>query len=86
MLATFYIETYLSGSYSPTDSYILIVMEALRARFTKVFANLPYAVRSEIVVVIDNSPITWNVAYIEIMNQTEIGDKILIQLEELEII
>lgn len=61
-------------------------MEALRARFTKVFANLPYAVRSEIVVVIDDSPITWNVAYIEIMNNTDIGDRILVQLDKLGII
>lgn len=61
-------------------------MEALRARFIKVYGDLPFAVRAEVVVVIENSPITWNVAYIEIQNKTEIGDKILSQLEGLEII
>lgn len=52
----------------------------------KVYANLPFAVRDEVVVVIDDSPITWNVAYIEIKNETKIGDRILVQLEKLNII
>lgn len=57
------------------------------ASFMKVYANLPVALRNEIIVVIDGvGPITWNVAYIEINNETDLGTKILERLEEMEII
>jgi hypothetical protein len=55
-------------------------------RFLKVFSNLSIDLRKEIILVIDNQPITWNVAYQEIMNETELGDKILKKLIELELI
>jgi hypothetical protein len=62
-------------------------MEEQSAKFTKVYANLPIGLRSEIVVVIDEvGPITWNAAYVEVSNKTDLGAIILRQLEKLGII
>lgn len=55
-------------------------------RFFKVYAGVPIEERKVPVVVIDDQPINWNLAYEEISNQTERGKKILKMLEELEII
>ncbi len=55
-------------------------------RFVKIYSNLPLNVRKEIVLVIDDEPITWNVAYREIRGKTELGKTILKKLEALKII
>ena len=55
-------------------------------KFMKAYSNLPIALRREIIAVIDEQPITWNVAYLEIKNNTALGKKILQKLLELEII
>lgn len=56
-------------------------------RFQKVYANLPLNLRNEIVLVMPEiGPITWNVAYVEINNATELGKKIIQKLIELKII
>ncbi len=55
-------------------------------RFLKVFSNLSIDLRREIILVVDNQPITWNVVYEEMMNETELGKKILNRLIELELI
>ena len=55
-------------------------------RFMKVYSNIPINLRKEIILVIDDQPITWNVAYLEIKNDTPLGKKILQKLLELEII
>ncbi len=58
-----------------------------KERFIKIYANLPMKLRSDIVLVLDGKePITWNVAYIEINNETELGKKIFKKLAELKII
>lgn len=58
-----------------------------KERFLKVYANLPLNLREEIVLVIDNKPISWNVAYLEIKdNTTKLGDIILEKLDALKII
>lgn len=62
-------------------------MEEERLEFMKIFNNLPEKVRSEdIIVVIEGKPYTWNVAFIEIKNNTELGRDILIKLKSLEIL
>jgi hypothetical protein len=62
-------------------------MEEERIKFIKIFANLPEKVREEdIIVVIDKKPYTWNAAYFEIKNNSEIGGKILKKLKEMELI
>lgn len=58
-----------------------------REKFIKIFANLPIGVRQEIILVLDNNnPITWNVAFNEIDHNTELSNIILDKLEKLEII
>ena len=61
-------------------------MEDEKAKFLKIFGNIPENIREEIIAVINEKPYTWNVAYIEIRNNTELGKKILKVLKELEII
>jgi hypothetical protein len=59
----------------------------LKARFNKVYADLPVGLRSEVVVVIENvGPLTWNAAYIEIETGTELGTNVLNKLDKLGVI
>jgi hypothetical protein len=55
-------------------------------RFLRAYSNLPLGLRNEIILIIDNKPITWNVAFIEIDKNTEKGKKIIKKLIELELI
>lgn len=58
-----------------------------KERFFKVYANLPINLRREIVLVLpEKGPITWNVAYLEIDNDTPLGEEILQKLIDLKII
>ncbi len=57
-----------------------------KARFLKVYANLSFDLRKEIVALIHGKPITWNVAYEEIENETKMGREILQKMIELELI
>ncbi|OGG95593.1 hypothetical protein A3E04_02870 [Candidatus Kuenenbacteria bacterium RIFCSPHIGHO2_12_FULL_42_14] len=60
---------------------------SLKQRFYKVFANLPLNLREEVILVLEKrGPITWQVAYLEVDNETELGKIILQKLAELEII
>jgi len=62
-------------------------MEEVRIKFMKIFNNLPEKVRMEdIIVVIDEKPYTWNSAFIEVKNETELGQRILKRLVSLEIL
>ena len=58
-----------------------------QAKFLKVYANLPINLREEIVVVLTQTgPVTWNVAWSEISNNTELGEAIIKKLSEFKII
>jgi len=57
-----------------------------KARFLKVYSNLPMNLRNDIVLVFEEQPITWNVAYIEIDNETKLGEQIFDKLVNLKII
>lgn len=58
-----------------------------KERFFKIYANLPINLREEIVLVLpQKGPITWNVAYLEINSDTELGKEILQKLIDLKII
>lgn len=62
-------------------------MEDKKAKFIRIFANIPEKIRGEdIIVVIDNMPYTWNAAAIEIKNDSELGKKIIKKLEQMKII
>jgi len=57
-----------------------------RAKFLRIYANLPLSQRNEIVIVIDDEPMTWNAVRVEIENNTEKGKEILQKLVGLQII
>ncbi len=54
--------------------------------FFKVYANLPIEERDNVVVVINKQPISWNITYLEIKNNTKLGQQILKTLKELAIL
>ena len=58
----------------------------LTIKFLKIYANLPLAAREEIIVVVDNEPMSWNVLRIEVENNTPKGLKGLTILSQLKII
>lgn len=55
-------------------------------RFLNVYSNLPIDIRKEIILLIDEKPITWNVAYEEIQKETELGKRILEKLIKMEMV
>ncbi len=57
-----------------------------KERFIKVYSNLPLNVRREIIVVINNKPLSWDVAYNEVINDTKIGSEIIKKLIKMEFI
>jgi len=57
-----------------------------RTKFLKIYANLPLNLRNEIILVLEAEPITWNVAYLEIMEETTRSKTILEKLLKLQII
>lgn len=63
-----------------------IMDDCLREKFLKIYSNLPLNLRKEIILIIDKEPITWNVAYIEVSNNTKKSKEILKKLKELDII
>lgn len=52
----------------------------LLTRFMKVYSDIPINIRKEIIVLMDDEPISWNVACIEIRKETKPGEKILNKL------
>ncbi len=57
-----------------------------KQRFYQVYNNLPLNLREEVVIIVNNEPITWKVAKLEIDENTKIGEEILDKLELLKII
>jgi hypothetical protein len=55
-------------------------------KFHKVYDNLPINLREEVVIVINNEPITWKVARLEIDEDTKMAKEILDKLTQLRII
>ena len=60
--------------------------EGLRERFLKIYADIPLNLRKEIILILDNAPISWNVAFVEVSNRTTKSKTILKKLNELKII
>ena len=57
------------------------------SKFLSVYANLPAGIRGEIVAVMENGePYTWNAAYVEIINETELGKEIYNKLVTMGVI
>jgi len=58
-----------------------------REKFLKIYANLPLGARGEIITVLDNGKtITWDAAFFEVENNTELSGVILEKLEKLELL
>jgi hypothetical protein len=51
-----------------------------KARFMKVYSDIPINIRREVIAIMGEEPISWNVAFIEIKNETDLGEKILNKL------
>ncbi len=58
----------------------------LKEQFYKVYNNLPLGLRDEVVLVVNNEPITWKVARLEVDQETYLSKEILEKLAALEII
>ncbi len=60
--------------------------EDKRAKFLKIYADIPEGLRKDIIVVIDKKPYTWNTSFIEIQGSTSLGEKILKALRNMGLI
>ena len=60
--------------------------DVLKAKFLKVYANVPMPLREEIIAVVDNEPFTWASARAEIMHDTEKAKKLIIQIRDIGVI
>lgn len=56
------------------------------SRFFRVYDNIPITARKELIVIVENEPISWDVAYKEIQGKTMLGIKIFKNLVELDFI
>jgi len=56
------------------------------SRFFTVYDNIPIKSRKELILMIDDQPISWEVAYSEIKNKTKLGARILEWLIKLELV
>lgn len=61
--------------------------EDAKSRFLHAYANVPLGLRNqEIILLIEDKPMTWDVAYIEVEKETKKSKEILRKLVELELI
>ena len=61
-------------------------MDELGSRFYKTFANLPLGVRDEIVLVINNQAMTWNVIKLEVDIGSNLSKEALKLMNELRLL
>ncbi len=54
-----------------------------KSLFIQIYSNLGDSIRKEIIVVIENKPYTWDSAYLEVKNGTELGRKIIDKMEKM---
>ena len=58
----------------------------LKGRFFRVYANVPLQLRDEVIIVIDNQPVSWQAAFIEVRSDSENGRKIVSEMAKLDLI
>jgi hypothetical protein len=59
----------------------------LKERFLKVYSTIPLGARKEIILTLENeAPIDWDVAFVEVKNNTPRSKEILAKLELLRFI
>lgn len=78
----------VSVDFCPKIRYVISNIMDRKQQFLKIYSSLPLGIRKEIIAVLDEpvGPVTWEVAYIEIENDTSLGQQILDKLVNLEII
>ena len=57
-----------------------------KEKFLKTYANLPEPEKEQIIAIVNGKPYSWNIAYAEIDQDTELGKKILKKIKELKIL
>ena len=62
------------------------MMDNLRERFLKTYANIPLNLRDDTILVLGDQPISWKVAFLEVKTESDNGQKILESLGKLELI
>lgn len=58
----------------------------LKEKFYKIYNNLPLNLRDEVILVLENEPITWKVARLEVDQDTKLSRIILEKLTALRIL
>ncbi|MDP2749949.1 MAG: hypothetical protein Q8O89_03905 [Nanoarchaeota archaeon] len=61
-------------------------MEDKKAKFLRIYSNIPDNLREDIIVIIDEKTYSWNAAYFEVKNNSKICKKILKELTVTKII
>ena len=61
-------------------------MQDKRAKFLKVYSQLPEALIDQIIVFVDGKPYSWKSVYFEVKNNTPISKKILNTLSNMNVI
>jgi len=61
-------------------------MADLRQQFIQIYANLPLGTRKEIIAVVNDEPLSWNAAYLEIYKNTSRAKEILEKIHEVGLI
>jgi len=64
----------------------MVGIEALKAKFLHAYANLPEPEKSQVVVIMDKKTYSWDKVYSEILDNTELSNKLLKRLNILEIL
>lgn len=61
-------------------------MADLKEKFLQVYANLPLGTRKELIAIVNDEPISWNAAYLEIHKNTSRAKEILEKIHEINLI
>lgn len=60
--------------------------ELLKAKFLKLFANVPRPLRKEIIVLVNEMPLSWDTAYGEVQKDTKEAKNLLYHLKKMEVL
>jgi hypothetical protein len=58
----------------------------LKEDFLRIYADIPINIRSQIILVFNGEPITWNVVYTEVIGNSKRSGEMLKKLKELGLI
>ncbi len=60
--------------------------EELKAKFLALVANVPLKLRDEIIALIDDKPVSWNVAYGEVKFDSNASKKIIERMRQIGVL